>query len=325
MWQRMRSRWLERSGRLCDGIVLLFHEIESDDGYRREFKRGCTLGFLQSVIVQLGRDGWEFVSLDEAVRRLAGNGPSRRFVAITFDDGYRNTLTHAFPLLERHGIPFTVYVPTGAPTRELNSWWLGLRALFRQRDTVTISGMEQTFECRDADSKLAAHNRVNAWVHEDYRRAALLHETFRAYDISLADLNGSYFMDEAELRSLLRSPLATTGAHTTSHAALSNLDAEEARLEITGNRAYLERLVDRAVLHFAYPYGSAYGPREIRLASTVGFRTAVTNRAGAIFAANTNPYEIPRLAASGASSALPYFAAKLRQLSNASIDDSFSL
>jgi peptidoglycan/xylan/chitin deacetylase (PgdA/CDA1 family) len=34
-------------------------------------------------------------------------------VAITFDDGYRNLITHAHPIMEKYHIPYTVFVPTG--------------------------------------------------------------------------------------------------------------------------------------------------------------------------------------------------------------------
>ena len=51
------------------------------------------------------------VSLDDLVAGRVHN--RRRTVAITFDDGYRSVLTAALPLLEEHGFPATVFVPTG--------------------------------------------------------------------------------------------------------------------------------------------------------------------------------------------------------------------
>ena len=59
------------------------------------------------------------VGLDEA---LFGEGPrGKPVVAITFDDGYRSILDHALPVLERHGFPATVFVPT-AYVGEANRW-----------------------------------------------------------------------------------------------------------------------------------------------------------------------------------------------------------
>ena len=57
--------------------------------------------------------------------------------------------------LERNNAPFMIYVPTGAPTRTLQSWWLGLREIFRREDHVTIDPMDASFNCTDYRSKEA--------------------------------------------------------------------------------------------------------------------------------------------------------------------------
>jgi hypothetical protein len=100
---------------------------------------------------------------------------------------------------------------------------------------------------------------VNQWIQQDYSRISRLDETFRAYDISLRDLNVAHFMDEAELHTLARSPLVTIGGHTTSHPPLSYLDADGVQREMTDNCLYLEGLLDCPVQHFAYPLRWALG------------------------------------------------------------------
>ncbi len=54
-------------------------------------------------------------ALDESVP------PGKPVVAITFDDGYRSVLEHALPVLERHGFPATMFVPT-AYIGDENRW-----------------------------------------------------------------------------------------------------------------------------------------------------------------------------------------------------------
>lgn len=52
------------------------------------------------------------LSVDEMVRRLdASQGLPPRSVAVTFDDGYQDAYTHAYPILQRYGIPATVFLP----------------------------------------------------------------------------------------------------------------------------------------------------------------------------------------------------------------------
>jgi peptidoglycan/xylan/chitin deacetylase (PgdA/CDA1 family) len=63
---------------------------------------------------QLGylMDEWEVVSLEDAIAR--SNEPdSHKLVVLTFDDGYSDTFTTAFPVLRSVGLPFTLYVSSG--------------------------------------------------------------------------------------------------------------------------------------------------------------------------------------------------------------------
>ena len=322
---RIPLRWLERIHLVCNGLVFMFHEVHDD--FVRGLNTGITVSGLNSMIAQLRTEGWDIVALDEVMCRLRDGDPSRRFAVLTFDDGYRDLLTRALPVLEHHDAPFTVFVPTGAPTRELHSWWLGVRGLFERHDEITIAGMGTVFTCGDIESKMKGYQEVSKWVHQDYRRARLLTETFREYKISLTSLNDTQFMNEAELRDVARHRLATVGAHTTSHGALSTFDADLARREMSDNRAYLEHLLDRQVIHLAYPYGTpaACGPREFRLAAEVGFRTAVTARYGPVFSAHRHhPHAIPRVSAASVSEAC-VFPAVISDLRNAVRDPSAAL
>jgi peptidoglycan/xylan/chitin deacetylase (PgdA/CDA1 family) len=178
----------------------------------------------------------------------------------------------------------------------MQSWWLGLRKLFLLRDNVTIDALSRRFHCSDFRSKLSALEEVQRWVHQDYRRAALLAPTFKQTGISLAALNDAYFLDERELSILARHPLASIGGHTTSHAALATLDQSSARAELADNRSYLENLLQLPVRHVAYPYG-AFGPREEQLANDVGFQTAVTTRHARLYDHKVNQFALPRVGA----------------------------
>lgn len=278
------------------GAILLLHEIHDD--VRSELMTGCSAKQLVDVVTALRSDGWDICDLDAALRRIAEPISSRRFVVLTFDDGYRDSLTRALPILQRLDAPFTVYVPTGALTRELYAWWLGLRVLIRSHDEIALDCMERRFACRDLAGKLVALRAVSAWVQQDYRRKSKLVPVFAAYGISLPSVANEYFMNCDELRELADQPLVTIGAHTTSHAALSVLEPDQVRSEMADNRSYLERLLNREVLHFAYPYGDARacGAREAAIARELSFISALTVEASPIFAEHRNRvHMLPRI------------------------------
>ncbi|MBR1144595.1 polysaccharide deacetylase family protein [Bradyrhizobium sp. AUGA SZCCT0431] len=285
----LRARFAARAA------IILFHEIQRD--CQPELMTGTSASLFEYSLDWLQREGWSIVSLDECLEKLARNDQSRRYAVLTFDDGYRDNVSVALPILERHNAPFMMYVPTGAPTRTMHSWWLGLRKLFLSRDKVTIDALGRHFHCSDIRSKTSALTEVSQWVHQDYRRSAMLAPTFKENGISLAALNDEYFLDERELGILARHPLASIGGHTTSHAALATLDEPSARAELADNRGYLENLLQLPIRHLAYPYGgpTACGPREEHLVNEVGFQTAVTTRQGRLYDHEVNQFALPRI------------------------------
>lgn len=286
---------LLRSSLAARAVIILFHEIQQD--CRSELMTGTSVSLFEHSLDWLQQEGWSFVSLDECLRRLSSHDQSQRNAVLTFDDGYRDNASVALPILERYNAPFTVYVPTGALTRSMRSWWLGVRKLFLSRDEVTIDALGRRFRCSDFRGKMSAFAEVIRWVHQDYRRAGMLAPTFEKNGISLEALNDKYFLDEREVRNLARHPLATIGGHTTSHLALATLDSSSARAELADNRDYLENLLQFPVRHVAYPYGTpnACGRREADLANEIGFQSAATTQQGRLYDQGMNYFALPRI------------------------------
>ena len=278
------------------GVILTFHEIHDD--LDSELWTGCPTPFFERSIRWLRDAGWDIVTLDEALNCLHDCAQTRRFAVITFDDGYRDNITRALPILRREQVPFTTYIPTSAITRELYAWWLGLRELFRINDKVEIPFLGRTFFCADLPSKRAALSVATRWAHDDFKRVSNFRDIFANYRISLESLCDRYFINEDELRSLASERLATIGAHTVTHPALATLGDADVPGELADNRAYLQDHLNRDINHFAYPYGSpaACGQREARHALKAGFRTAVTTSHRPLFTRDRlTPYTLPRI------------------------------
>jgi peptidoglycan/xylan/chitin deacetylase (PgdA/CDA1 family) len=275
--------------------ILAFHEIHQD--CRSELMTGASVELLEYGIKWMRQEGWDIVKLDHCLDQLANGDQERRYAVLTFDDGFRDNLSVALPILEQFNTPFMMYIPTSALTRTMQSWWLALRELFRSRDRVTIDALGLRLECSDLRSKTSGLAQVTRWVHGDYHRVSTLLPDLRKAGISFQELNERYFLDERQLQELARHPLASIGGHTTSHPALKNLDTASARAEITDNRTYLEDLLDLPVMHFAYPYGGSqsYGSREEELVNELGFRTAVTTRQDQIGGSQPNYFALPRM------------------------------
>ena len=67
---------------------------------------------------------YHFISLSEAVEMLQGRKPMQPYsMVFTFDDGYRNNLTHAMPILRRYNAPVTFFISTGYAGNPRPFWW----------------------------------------------------------------------------------------------------------------------------------------------------------------------------------------------------------
>lgn len=99
-------------------------------------------------------------------------------------------------------------------------------------------------------------------------------------------------MDAAQLKAWVAGG-QEVGAHTRSHADLSQIDDAAAFHEIAGCKRELEHRVEEEVRHFCYPYGS-HEAKHAAIAKAVGYKTATTTRRGRA-RAGADPFELPRV------------------------------
>lgn len=94
--------------------ILMYHGIRHGTGTEHPYFETNTSPELFAQHMQSLRDsGYTTASLTDAVAAIAADGPGQRRVAITFDDGYRNFYTHAFPILAEYGFKATMFIVSG--------------------------------------------------------------------------------------------------------------------------------------------------------------------------------------------------------------------
>jgi peptidoglycan/xylan/chitin deacetylase (PgdA/CDA1 family) len=224
----------------------------------------------------------------------------------TFDDGYRDNLRYALPVLRRHQCPFTIYVPTALVDGVGEVWWQALEDIIAQQSAVavTYAGETDYLATSTVSEKLAAYdhiyNRMRAMPEAD--RVDLIRALASQYDFDLSAHCRELIMDWSELRTFADEPLCTLGAHAVHHYELSKLSAEEARNEIEQSMRVLKAQFGTTPKHFAYPIGgkAAAGPREFEMVRQIGLRTAVTTRPGGIYARHRDSlHMLPRISLNG--------------------------
>jgi peptidoglycan/xylan/chitin deacetylase (PgdA/CDA1 family) len=266
------------------GAIFALHSVVEDGVFYADETLRCPVGKLESTLRWLRQQGVEFISLDDAVKRLS-SPPARSFAAFTFDDGYADNLTHGLPVMEQFQAPFTVFVTTGMVTRDIDAWWFGLAAFIRSHERIELPELGWQFQCPDAASKKHAFRTIESAIHADFAVLPHVRSAIGEGKISSSALVDQEALTEQQLQRLASHPLVTIGGHTTTHPNLAQQSAPVVQWEMAENRKFLQDTTNTQVDHFAYPFGhaGACGEREAEISRSVGFRTAVTTRLAKLF------------------------------------------
>ncbi len=298
------------------GVILTLHHVRPPRPERFQPNRllEVTPRFLARVVKLLRRSRVDVVSLDEMHRRMTEGDFRRRFVCLTFDDGYRDTIEHAYPILKGAGVPFAVYVPTAFPDQLGELWWLVLEAVIARNERVglVIDGENRSFDCRSVADKRALYEELYWWLRRretEPEMHAVVRDLAMRYQVDIAAFCQELCMNWQEIATLAADPLVTIGAHTVNHPMLSKLPENAVRAEIDLSRAVIEAALGLRPAHMSYPYGDpgSAGLREFAIAAALGFKTAVTTRPGVIFRAHAKKLlALPRISLNGEYQQLRY-------------------
>jgi peptidoglycan/xylan/chitin deacetylase (PgdA/CDA1 family) len=252
------------------------------------------------------------LTVEALVERLQRGTLPRNALAITFDDGYRDNLTHAAPILARYGLPATVFLATGFIGTSEIAWFDRLAlALKHTRESRWDAPWGEPVALGTAAERLRVLDRTLAYLKrrpDDERRAAVDRATAT---LGAGDTNGhkGLMLSWDDVHALMGLGFSV-GAHTVSHPILARLAPEQARAEIVESRRAIESACGAAPRAFAYPNGGAedYDATTVRLVREAGFTCAVTTRFG-LNDGRTSPWELRRGGPWEAD--LPTFALKL--------------
>jgi peptidoglycan/xylan/chitin deacetylase (PgdA/CDA1 family) len=298
----------------CAGIgsILMLHRIcPLEKKSKRKEIRGIEISpeFLEKIILFLKNQHYQFVSLDEAYEILIGKKKiERNFVAFTFDDGYIDSLTLAYPIFKKYSVPYTIFINTAFPDRKAMLWWYSLNELLDKNNVIefALNGKEYTFTCSDTLTKdmifSLIKNIITRLSKEDFCNS--VSKIFESYGINPFQKTKELTLNWEQIQDISKDPLVTIGAHTINHFQLNELNESSAREEIAGSKRLLESKIGKPVEYFAYPFGTnqEVGNREFRLAKECGFKMAFTTRSGNISFKHRQYLEsLPRIAVNGLS------------------------
>ncbi|MFV8835532.1 polysaccharide deacetylase family protein [Aquisalimonas sp. APHAB1-3] len=273
--------------------TLIYHRVmERPDPLRPGEPTAETFRWQMEVVARL----FNVIPLHEAVDRLRRGALPRRAACITFDDGYADNAALAVPILQRLGLPATVFVATGFLNggRMFNDTVIEwVRQLPPGRHDLDALGVGAWQIDTDADRLRLVRALLPLFKYQTLVERERCLETLEA--IAPAELPNNLMMRDDQVQAIAAGGI-DIGAHTMAHPILSLLPDGAVEEELEGSRRYLQKLVGSRVRLFAYPngrYGSDYGDREVAAVDRLGFDGAVSTHAGVANAA-TDVFQLPR-------------------------------
>jgi peptidoglycan/xylan/chitin deacetylase (PgdA/CDA1 family) len=269
-------------------FVLAYHRVVDEIAYGGPINPSLcvTADSFRRQMEQL-RARFTILPLASVVRAVRGEGELLRdAAAVTFDDGYRDLIVRAAPILRALGIPATVFVPTGFDRHQPAARLLPHDRLYAalwsaRRRALPLSRLgdsETALQLARAEHLLAAAGPAAA-VDELIRllpasALARLIATLEQHLGPPALDGGAAVLQPAEVRALADDGWEI-GGHTEGHVVLTHEPLDEVRRQLAASKADLERWSGRPCRYFAYCNGY-HSRRLVDELRRAGYAAAVT-------------------------------------------------
>jgi peptidoglycan/xylan/chitin deacetylase (PgdA/CDA1 family) len=278
-------------------LVLGWHNIEPTWAFGGTSPAAGRRGFERQV--RFLRRWANVVPLRAAlVDLLDGRALPPRAVALTFDDGYRDNVTTAAPLLRAAGLHATFFLVPGFLSGTSEVWWENLGWAFAHATAAELSWEGERFDTSTPDVRRRVMEvvvrKVKTLDSRD-RENAVVDVAQRLLPVGPTRGPGRQFMDWDEADRLVEYG-HDIGSHTCSHPILSREEPADQARELVDSREQLEAHFQRPVDVFAFPNGRAedYSEVTLRLIREAGYTFAVTTRT-ALAHRDTPAREVPRV------------------------------
>jgi peptidoglycan/xylan/chitin deacetylase (PgdA/CDA1 family) len=293
---------LERVAMRPGLIVILYHRIArpEDCVYDRAVIEATPDVFDEQM--KMLRRRHSVVGPDE-LREIVERPSSLRHlrVAITFDDGYRDNYSVAFPILRSHGLSALFFLATQFVGSHELTWWDRIAYAVRhtKRSQITLElpvPVTVTIEPRDRERAIQTVLRA-------FKRGGQVDgPTFlamleRVCEVTIpTQAEERQFLSWEEALEMQRGGMGI-GSHTHSHRILASLGRDEQRSELETSRRHLLERGLTAADFIAYPVGGpdAFSETTKREAKAAGFRVAFSNYGGTNLRGRVDPLDVRRI------------------------------
>jgi peptidoglycan/xylan/chitin deacetylase (PgdA/CDA1 family) len=297
--------WRLGGGRSGELRILAYHRVLDDPPLSFPFDEDLISADTETFRRQMefARRNFDVISFGDLLQceREDRRWPARALI-VTFDDGYRDNYTNAFPVLSHLGLSATIFLASGHIGEEKLFWWDRVAYLIKHTRMQEVSLPEvsaQPFLMTDPRERRACTESLLAWlkrVGEETRRGFVKNLGQRLGVEIPATLARGMHLSWDEVRQMADGGIEFA-SHTVTHPILAQTDEAQLRHEICESKETIEQRTGRQVLAFAFPAGrrERFNKRSVEIVAECGYQYAVAYDEGVVKENNYDRYTLPRI------------------------------
>jgi len=290
----------------ADFAILTYHRILERKGPRDCVQDGMFVDpETFDVHIRFLKKHFRIVPILELTSASDRNADRRPLCVLTFDDGWIDFYENAYPVLELHSVPATVFLATDFVGTGRRMWPDRVSRLYQERN---VSQAKRAHQGVSSDPIVIRLEAIKGTTRQQSETAIAVLKNHRLDRIErvISELSDRWgcdvraqdrdFLSWREVREMQSSGLVSFGSHTAGHQILTTLSVEEIERELVESKNALirEGVADPSDISFCYPNGD-HDDKIVRMVAEAGYRLAVTTEGGWNSYAPGDPFRFRRI------------------------------
>lgn len=277
-------------------IILFLHGVmdKEDDQKWEPLRQQVSCKVLGKAVERL-KKYYHFVDIQEAVGMLKGEVPCKpNSIVMTFDDGYRNNVTRALPVLKARGVKPIIYLVTNVIEHRRAFWFDRMDYILQNMDSgrknITIKGRTFVLDRSSRSNMKRSYKKMRDEIKVLFEDDSEMNQEINHIANELERASGKKIADIIEKddwasvltwEEIIREKDGDVdfGSHTADHLRLGLVDSGMVREQLMQSKAAIEEKLTRKCRHFCYPDGS-YNAEVAKEVEKCGYESAVTTEYG---------------------------------------------
>lgn len=242
-------------------MVYLFHGLFKDENEiamnHVHPQQKITIKLFREFIEYHLNNGFVFISPGEL---LEGLNEDKKYLLLTFDDGYYNNI-HSLDILNEYDIPAIFFISSNNIEQNQCFWW---DIVYRERIKRNIPLSEISKEISDLKKKKARY--IQEYIIREFGN-----EAFSPISNIDRPFTRNELVDFSNNRSVY------LGNHTVNHAILTNYNSVEIATEIEQSQIFLKDVMGSAPDVISYPNGN-FSNEVLNISKKLGLKLGITTK-----------------------------------------------